>query len=144
MLGFLTKKTSIDPKQWQEVIARYANLTMHCYNKGDVSGIQVTITGFTHLCYVFELADEKRELVKSFEQALLSEGLAEDELQYMHWLLNHFLQIEQDKPQEFMLPWYQQLDDEFVLRQQIKTKFPHLTSTQITAAILKQAQQPAE
>lgn len=135
------QKNSVASKQWQEVIARYANLVMHCYHKGDVSGIQVTITGFTHLCYVFNKVDDCSAIVQQFEQALLQEALPENELPYMHWLLNHFLQIEQDKPQEFMLPWYQQLDDEFVLRQQIKTKFPHLSSTQITAAILQQAQQ---
>lgn len=138
---FGKKKDHITDKTRHELIARYANLLVHCYGKRDVTGIQVTVTALTHLCYAMGIAEEHEAITREFVEAVEREqAFPNAELPYVNWLLNHFFQQEQEQPAEFMLPWYQKLDDEWLVRKKLKASFPEKNSTEITAMLLHEVQ----
>lgn len=141
---FWRDKDKLSTKTWDDILARYANMLVHCYQKRDVTGVQVSVTALTHLCYSLESQDRnelKARVAKQFVACVAKEeGFPEDELVYIEWLVNHFFEIKQSEPAEFMLPWYQKIDDEWLVRKQLKAACPDKNSTELTAMMLYQAQ----
>jgi hypothetical protein len=145
---FGLNRDRLSSKTWAEISARYANLLVHCYKKRDVNGIQVSITALTHLCYSVNGVDRldlKAKVARQFIDFVGREAdFPPEELPYVEWLVNHFFEIEQSRPAEYMLPWYQQLDDEWLVRKQLKDACPDKNSTELTAMMLYQAKKQGQ
>jgi hypothetical protein len=137
---FFKKKDHLTDESWREISGRYANLFVHCYKKRDVTGMQVTVTALTHLCYGLRLGERSDQIQQLFREYVLKEGFPEAELSYLDWLLNHFFEREQEHPAEYMLPWYQKVDDEWLLRQKLRAEFPDKNNTELTALLMAEIQ----
>lgn len=126
----------------KELAGRYANLFMICYQRRDISGMHITLTAFTHVLHTLQLWDNKREIMRQMHGFILHEGFPEDQQPALDWLLNHYFEQPQDNEEDetVLLPWYQSLDDEWVLRKKLRNLFPQHSNTQLTLLIADQLQ----
>lgn len=126
--------------QIKQLAARFANLFMLCYRQQDISGMHVTFTAFTHTLHGLDLWTAKKEFQQLMRHYLCLEKFPEAEMPYMDWLLNHYLEQENHYDESFLLPWYQTLDDEWMLRKKLKQLFPEKSNTQLSAWIVAEQQ----
>lgn len=130
----------------KELAARYANLFMICYKRSDISGMHITFTAFTHVLHTLKLWENKRDIMQQMRGYILHEGFPEAEVAALDWLLNHYFEQPQDNEEDetVLLPWYQSLDDEWVLRKKLRNLFPEHSNTQLTLLIADQLQKQTD
>lgn len=123
-----------------ELAARHASLFMICYRRRDISGIHISLTALTHVLNTLKLWPERQAVSRRLHSFILQQAFPEAELPALDWLLQHYFSDDsQDSSDEtVMLPWYQSLDDEWVLRNKLRSLFPEHSNSQLTLLIAEQ------
>lgn len=123
-----------------ELAARHASLFMICYRRRDISGIHISLTALTHVLNTLKLWPERQAVSRRLRSFILQQAFPEAELPALDWLLQHYFSDDsQDSSDEtVMLPWYQSLDDEWVLRNKLRSLFPEHSNSQLTLLIAEQ------
>ena len=124
----------------KELAARYASLFMICYRRRDISGMHITFTAFTHVLHSLKLWDNKAAISQEMRHFIILEGYPDSEAVPLNWLLNHYFEQHNDHDESLLLAWYQQLDDEWVLRNKLRRLFPEHSNSQLTRLIAEQTQ----
>lgn len=122
----------------KELAGRYASLFMICYRRKDISGMHISLTAFTHVLHSLGLWPEKAVIMQAMRHYIVLDGFAAEEHWYLQWLLNHYFEQENEHDESFLLPWYQHLDDEWVLRKKLRELFPQHSNSQLTLMIAEQ------
>lgn len=130
----------------RELAARFASLLMICYQRRDISGMHITLTALTHTLHTLDLWSEKQSIREQMKGFVLHEGFPIQQSSALDWLLNHYFELPNDGDESVLLNWYQSLDDEWVLRKNLREMFPDKNSSELTPliAIEKAAQQASE
>lgn len=136
---------NIDSHQLQkELAARYASLFMICYRRRDISGMHISFTAFTHVLHSLNMWGEKLSVMQQMRHFILLDNYPQSELVALDWLLNHYFEQANEHDESLLLGWYQDLDDEWVLRNKLRRLFPEHTSSQLTLLIAEQKQYTPE
>lgn len=122
----------------KELAARYASLFMICYRRRDISGMHISLTAFTHVMHSLNLWPQKDHIMQQMQHFILLEGFPQEELAALQWLLNHYFEQSNSHDESLLLGWYQQLDDEWVLRKKLRSLFPQHSNSQLTLLIAEQ------
>jgi hypothetical protein len=122
----------------KELAARFANLFMICYRGGDISGMHVTLTAFTHVCHALHWWGSRAEIARDLRHYLVGEGFPAAEEVQLDWLLNHYFENAQFGSESLLLAWYQKIDDEWVLRRKLRELFPDKSSSELTEMIVQE------
>lgn len=131
------------PLLQKELAARYASLFMICYRRRDISGMHISLTAFTHVLHSLKLWPEKATVMQQMQHYIELEGFPQQELTPLQWLLNHYFEQPNSHDESFLLGWYQQLDDEWVLRKKLRSLFPQHSNSQLTLLIAEQTKNGA-
>lgn len=124
----------------KELAARYASLFMICYRRRDISGMHITFTAFTHVLHSLNLWAKKESIMQQMRHFILLDNFPETEIVPLTWLLNHYFEQANTHDESLLLAWYQQLDDEWVLRNKLRSLFPEHSNSQLTLLIAEQTQ----
>ena len=125
----------------KELAARFANLFMICFRGGDISGMHVALTAFTHVCHGLHWWSMKAEIARDLRHYILNEGFPQtDEIQ-LDWLLNHYFEQPHFGNESVLLAWYQRIDDEWVLRRKLRELFPEKLSSELSEMIVQEKRQ---
>lgn len=123
-----------------ELAARFASLFMINYRRGDISGLHVSLTALTHALYALQLWDDRAFIAQQYQLYALQEGFPEAQFFAINWLVNHYFDWDNIDAEAVLIPWYQNLDDEWVLRKQLKQMFPDKTNSELSVLIAEQIQ----
>lgn len=124
--------------QRQELAGRFSSLFMIAYKSQDISGMHVSLTGFSHSLYCLHAMGDAKALAQVFIDYALYENFPESESYALTWLVRHYLELGNEHDESLLLSWYQSLDNEWVLRRQLKKRFPEKKSSEISALILQE------
>jgi len=122
----------------KELAARFANLFMICFRGGDISGMHVALTAFTHVCHGLHWWNYRAEIARELRHYIVHEGFPEAGEPQLDWLLNHYFEQPQFGNESLLLTWYQKIDDEWVLRRKLRELFPEKTSSELTEMIVQE------
>ena len=126
----------------QELSARCASLFMICYRRGDISGMHIVLTAFTHTLYGLKLWSEVADISGMILGYILLEGFPKSEEKAVQWLLNHYFDQVNEQDESCLLNWYQALDDEWVLRKKLRELFPGKPNSELTLYIAAEHNKP--
>jgi len=124
----------------KELAARFANLFMICFRGGDISGMHVTLTAFTHVCHGLHWWSQRVDIERDLRHYILHEGFPVSDEPQLDWLLNHYFEQPQFGNESLLLTWYQKIDDEWVLRRKLRELFPEKSSSELTELIVQEKQ----
>lgn len=122
----------------KELAARFANLFMICFRGGDISGMHVALTAFTHVCHGLHWWNYRVEIARELRHYIVHEGFPESAEPQLDWLLNHYFEQPQFGNESLLLTWYQKIDDEWVLRRKLRELFPEKSSSELTEMIVQE------
>lgn len=128
----------VSKTQLQELAGRFSSLFMIAYKSQDISAMHVSLTGLSHSLYCLHAMNEARALAQVFIDYAFYENFPETETYALKWLVQHYLELGNEHDESLLLSWYQSLDNEWVLRRQLKKRFPDKKSSEISALILQE------
>lgn len=128
----MTVNGRIDEEVVRELSARHANLFYICYCSQDISGMHIALTAFAHTLHALNLWSIKQRLLSDIKGYILEEGFPVGEQKALDWLLSHYLELNNDHDESILLRWYQDIDDEWVLRRKLRQMFPEKSSSELT------------
>ena len=124
--------------QLKELAGRFSSLFMMGYNAQDISAMHVSLTGLSHSLYCLHAMNDAKQLAQVFIDYARFESFPESEEYALKWLVQHYLELGNEHDESLLLSWYQSLDNEWVLRRQLKKRFPEKKSSEISALILQE------